>query len=62
VARPDRDRLLGVAALTLASLGLGVWALLVALDGGDARRILMFAGAPLLGAVLLAAFGGRPKR
>ena len=59
MARPERDRLLGVAALTVVSMILAGIALVLELEGGDGRRLGMLAGAPLLGAVLLAALGGR---
>ena len=55
----QRDRLLGVAALTLVSMAIAGVALYLELTGGDGRRLGMLAGAPLLAAVLLAALGGR---
>lgn len=54
----QRDRLLGVAALTLVSMAIAGVALYLELNGGDGRRLGMLAGAPLLGAVLLAVLGG----
>lgn len=55
----QRDRLLGVAALTLVSMAIAGVALYLELSGGDGRRLGMLAGAPLLAAVLLAVLGGR---
>ena len=57
--KSERDRLIGVAALTLVSMAIAGVALYLELTGGDGRRLGMFAGAPLLAAVLLAALGGR---
>lgn len=57
--KSDRDRLFGVAALTLVSMTIAGVALYLELSGGDGRRLGMLAGAPLLAAVLLAALGGR---
>lgn len=57
--KSDRDRLIGVAALTVVSMAIAGVALYLELTGGDGRRLVMLAGAPLLGAVLLAVLGGR---
>ena len=57
--RPERDRLLGIAALTLVSMAVAGVALYLEITGGDGQRLGMLAGAPLLAAVLLAALGGR---
>lgn len=57
--KSDRDRLIGVAALTVVSMAIAGVALYLELNGGDGRRLVMLAGAPLLGAVLLAVLGGR---
>lgn len=57
--KSDRDRLIGVAALALISMAIAGVALYLELTGGDGRRLGMLAGAPLLGAVLLAVLGGR---
>lgn len=55
----QRDRLFGVAALTLVSMAIAGVGLYLELSGGDGRRLAMLAGAPLLGAVLLAVLGGK---
>lgn len=57
--KSDRDRLIGVAALTVVSMAIAGVALYLELTGGDGRRLVMLAGAPLLGAVLLAVLGGK---
>ena len=57
----QRDRLLGVAALTLVSMAIAGVALYLELTGGDGRRLGMLAGAPLLAAVLLAVLGGNRR-
>lgn len=57
--KSDRDRLIGVAALTVVSMAIAGVALYLELNGGDGRRLVMLASAPLLGAVLLAVLGGR---
>ena len=59
--RSQRDRLLGVAALTLVSMAIAGAALYLELSGGTGRRLAMLAGAPLLGAVLLAVLGGKRR-
>ena len=59
---PERKRLLTVAALTLISMATAGLALYLELTSGDGRRVAMLAGAPLLGAVLLAALGGKARR
>ncbi len=59
--KSERDRLIGVAALALISMAIAGVALYLELTGGDGRRLGMLAGAPLLGAVLLAALGGRRR-
>lgn len=55
----QRDRLIGVAALTLVSMAIAGVALYLELSSGDGRRLAMLAGAPLLGAVLFAVLGGK---
>ena len=57
--KSERDRLIGVAALTLVSMAIAGVALYLELTSADGRRLGMLAGAPLLAAVLLAALGGR---
>jgi hypothetical protein len=57
----ERDRLIGIAVLTLVSVAIAGFALILELEGGDGGRLGMFAGAPLLAAVLLAALGGRRR-
>lgn len=57
--KSERDRLIGIAAMTLVSMAIAGVALYLELTGGDGRRLGMLAGAPLLAAVLLAALGGR---
>lgn len=57
----QRDRLIGVAALTLVSMAIAGVALYLELSGGDGGRLGMLAGAPLLAAILLAALGGRTR-
>lgn len=59
--KSERDRLIGVAALALISMAIAGVALYLELTGGDGRRLGMLAGAPLLGAVLLAVMGGRTR-
>lgn len=59
--KSDRDRLIGVAALTVVSMAIAGVALYLELNGGDGRRLVMLAGAPLLGAVLLAVLGGKRR-
>jgi len=57
----ERNRLVVIAILALVTMAIAGAALWIALNGGDARRLGMFAGAPLLAAVLLAALGGRRR-
>ena len=57
--KSERDRLIGIAAMTLVSMAIAGVALYLELTGGDGRRLGMLAGAPLLAAVLLASLGGR---
>ena len=59
--KSERDRLLGIAALTVVSMAVAGVALYLEITGGDGRRLGMLAGAPLLAAVLLAALGGRRR-
>ena len=59
--KSDRDRLIGVAALTVVSMAIAGVALYLELNGGDGRRLVMLAGAPLLAAVLLAVLGGKRR-
>ena len=61
MARPERERLIGVAVLTLVSMGIAGVALFLELEGGDGGRLGMLAGAPLLAAGLLAMLGGRKR-
>ena len=59
MAKPERERLVGVAALTVVSMAIAGVALWLELTGGDGGRLGMLAGAPLLAAGLLAVLGGR---
>ena len=59
MAKPERERLIGIGALTLVSMGIAGVALFLELEGGDGGRLGMLAGAPLLAAVLLAVLSGR---
>lgn len=59
MAKGNRDRLIGVAGLTIVSMVIAGVALSLELTGGDGGRLGMLAGPPLLAAVLLAALGGR---
>ena len=61
MAKSERDRLVGVAALTLVSMAIAGVALYLELNGGDGRRMGMLAGAPLLAAILIAVLGGRRR-
>ena len=61
MAKPERERLIGIGALTLVSMGIAGVALFLELEGGDGGRLGMLAGAPLLAAVLLAVLGGRGR-
>lgn len=61
MAKAERDRLLGVAALTVVSMAIAGVALWLELGGGEGGRLGMLAGAPLLAAILLAALGGRRR-
>jgi len=58
---PQRERLIGVAVLTLMSMAIAGVALYLELTGGEGRRLAMLAGAPLLAAGLLAMLGGRKR-
>ena len=61
MAKPERERLIGIGALTLVSMGIAGVALYLELEGGDGGRLGMLAGAPLLAAVLLAVLGGKRR-
>ena len=61
MAKPERERLIGIGALTLVSMGIAGVALFLELEGGDGGRLGMLAGAPLLAAVLLAVLGGQRR-
>lgn len=61
MARPERERLIGVAVLTLISMVIAGVALCLELNGGDGGRLGMLAGAPLLAAGLLEVLGGRKR-
>ena len=61
MARPERERLIGVAALTIVSMGIAGIALWLEMRGGDGGRLGMLAGAPLLAAILIAVLGGSKR-
>jgi len=57
----ERDRLIGIAILALLTMGIAGVALFLELEGGDGARLGMFAGAPLIAALLLTFAAGRRR-
>ncbi|MBN8553573.1 MAG: hypothetical protein J0L52_11855 [Caulobacterales bacterium] len=57
----ERNRLVVIAILALLTMGIAGVALLMEVEGGDGGRLGMFAGAPLIAALLLTFASGRSR-